>query len=71
LEKIFLLDDGKGGEAKGKCYACSPETAALACVYVKKKNPARLNGFFWIKTKCMPAAARVFCDFEEADSNFY
>jgi hypothetical protein len=47
------------------------ETAALACTYVKKKNPARLNGFFWIKTKCMPAAARVFCDFEEADSNFY
>lgn len=70
-KRFVMIDAGKGGVAKGKCYACSAETSALACTYVKKKNPNRMNGFFWIKTKCMPEPARVFCDFEEADSNFY
>ena len=62
-------NDSKG--AKGKCYACAPETSASSCSNIKRKKQLRKNGFFWIKTKCMPEAARVFCDFENGDSNFY
>ena len=43
----------------------------MNCVYIKKNNPDRLNGYFWVKTKCMPGPARVYCDFDEADGNFY
>ena len=61
----------EGSPAGGKCYACSPETSALNCHYIKKKTPLRLNGYFWIKTKCMPSAERVYCDFTTGDGNFY
>ena len=29
------------------------------------------NGFYWVKTKCMPEAARVYCDFDNNLPNFY
>ena len=31
----------------------------------------RKNGFFWIKTKCMPEPTRVYCDFDDGEGNFY
>ena len=61
----------EGQPAGGKCYACSPETSALSCHYIKKKTPLRQNGYFWIKTKCMPQAERVYCDYATASGNFY
>ena len=65
------LEGGGGGEAKGSCYSCSKDTSSLGCYYIKKKYPMRQNGFFWIKTKCMPEPARVFCDFTNGEGNFY
>jgi hypothetical protein len=61
----------EGSEATGACYGCSQETAALNCFRIQKKNPLRQNGYFWVKTKCMPEPTRVLCDFKTGDTNLY
>jgi hypothetical protein len=52
-------------------YASSKDKAAKDCQEIKKRFPFKRNGFYWVNTKCMPDALRVYCDFTDNDGNFY
>jgi len=52
-------------------FAASADTHATDCEKIKEFASYKRNGFYWVKTKCMPKPERVFCDFLDNESNFY
>jgi len=52
-------------------YADSSANPAFDCSKIRAAAPYKKNGFYWLKTKCMPKALRVYCDFDKNNPNFY
>jgi hypothetical protein len=52
-------------------FAASPDTHATDCHKIKEYADYKRNGFYWVKTKCMPKPERVYCDFKDNFPNFY
>lgn len=70
LDKEVMADNPDAAKEKPQ-YASSPKNPASSCAHIRNHEPLKRNGYYWIKMKCMPEPARVYCDFDTNFPNFY